>query len=57
MYLCRQLTEASLQNIAKAIGKKDHTTVLHGIKTITKEMETDEELKNKIDIIKKKIMP
>ena len=57
MYLCRQLTEASLQNIAKAFGKKDHTTVLHGIKTITKEMETDEELKNKIDIIKKKIMP
>ena len=47
MYLCRQLTEASLQNIAKAIGKKDHTTVLHGIKTITKEMETDEELKNR----------
>ncbi len=57
MYLCRQLTETSLQNIAKAIGKKDHTTVLHGIEKITEKMENDEELKNKVDIIRKKIMP
>ena len=57
MYFCREMTTNSLQNIAKAIGKKDHTTVLHGIKTITKEMENNEELKNKVDIIRKKIMP
>lgn len=57
MYLCRQLTEVSLQNIAKSIGKKDHTTVLHGIEKITEKMENDEELKNNVDIIKKKIMP
>ncbi|MDE6604265.1 MAG: chromosomal replication initiator protein DnaA [Lachnospiraceae bacterium] len=57
MYFSRELTTNSLQNIAKAIGKKDHTTVLHGIKTITKEMENNEELKNKVDIIRKKIMP
>lgn len=56
MYLCRQMTPNSLQSIAKAIGKKDHTTVLHGIKTIAKEMENNEEIKNKVDIIKKKIM-
>lgn len=54
MYLCRQLTESSLQNIAKTIGKKDHTTVLHGIEKITEKMENDEELKNKVDIIRKK---
>lgn len=57
MYLCRQLTESSLQNIAKTIGKKDHTTVLHGIEKITEKMENDEELKNKVDIIRKKIVP
>ena len=56
MYLCRQLTESSLQNIAKTIGKKDHTTVLHGIEKITEKMENDEELKNKVDIIRKKIV-
>ncbi len=57
MYFCREMTANSLQNIAKAVGKKDHTTVLHGIKTINKEMEENEELKNKVDIIRKKIMP
>lgn len=57
MYLCRELTDTSLVNIGKLLGKKDHTTIMHGIKKITAEMETNEELRNKIDIIRKKINP
>ena len=57
MYLCRKLTDESLQNIGKALGKKDHTTVIHGIDKITDDMEVNEELNNKIDIIMKKINP
>ncbi len=57
MYLCRNMTDTSLINIGKLLGKKDHTTVLHGVNKITSEMETNEELKNKIDIIIKKINP
>lgn len=57
MYLCRHLTEESLQSIGKSLGKKDHTTVIHGIEKITEEIVHNEELKNKIDIIKKKIIP
>lgn len=57
MYLCRELTDLSLNNIAKAVGKKDHTTVIHGIEKIEADMKYNEELKNKIDIIKKKINP
>lgn len=57
MYLCRTLTETSLAATAKLLGKKDHTTVIHGINKITTELETNEELRNKIDIIKKKINP
>ncbi len=57
MYLCRKLTEESLQSIGKALGKKDHTTVIHGIDKITEEIQTNEELKNRIDIIMKKINP
>ncbi len=57
MYLCRELTDLSLNNIAKAVGKKDHTTVIHGIEKIESDMKYNEELKNKIDIIKKKINP
>lgn len=57
MYLCRHLTEESLQSIGKSLGKKDHTTVIHGIDKITDEIVYNEDLKNKIDIIKKKIVP
>ena len=57
MYLCRKLTDESLQNIGKALGNKDHTTVIHGIDKITDDMQVNEELKNKIDIITKKINP
>jgi chromosomal replication initiator protein len=57
MYLCRDLTETSLTNVGKILGKKDHTTVMHGVKKIESEIQTNEELRNKIDIIIKKINP
>ena len=57
MYLCRELTETSYVDIGKLLGKKDHTTVMHGVKKITGEMAVNEELKNKVDIIIKKINP
>ena len=44
-----------IQNIGKALNKKDHTTVIHGIEKITDDMTKNEELKNKIGIIKKKL--
>ena len=52
MYLCREIIETPLTNIAKTLGKKDHTTIIHGIKKIEEEMKYNEELKNKINIIK-----
>lgn len=55
MYLCRELTSVSQVNIGKILGKKDHTTVIHGVKKIETEMETNEELRIKIDTIKKKL--
>ena len=57
MYLCRTLTATPLQSIAKILGKKDHTTVIHGIKKISEEMETNEDLLNKVEVIRKKILP
>jgi len=57
MYLCRELTDTSLKSIGILLGKKDHTTILHGVKKIAEEIEESEELKNKIEIIKKKINP
>lgn len=57
MYLCRKLTDTSFTNIGKLLGKKDHTTIMHGVNKITEELNTNEELRNKIEIIMKKIIP
>ncbi len=57
MYLCRTMTETPLTMIGKILGKKDHTTVMHGIKKITEGIATNEELRNKVAMIKKKIDP
>lgn len=32
MYLCKNMTDASLETIGKAVGGRDHSTVVHGIK-------------------------
>ncbi len=57
MYLCRELTSTPLKSIGNLLGKRDHTTVMHGVDKITTELSTNEDLKNKIDIIIKKINP
>lgn len=57
MYLCRTMTGASLQNIAALLSKKDHTTIIHGVDKIAEKLQTDEDLRNKIETIKKKIAP
>ena len=57
MYLCRELTDVSLDNIGNNIGGKDHTTVMHGIEKIKENIDINEDLRNKIAIIRKKIIP
>ncbi len=55
MYMIREYTATSLEATARILNKKDHTTVIHGINKIKEEMEKNRDIKNKIDIIKKKI--
>lgn len=43
MYLCRELTATPYVEIGKLLGKKDHTTIMHGVKKITAELEKNEE--------------
>ncbi len=57
MYLCREHTDASLEEIGKVLGKKDHTTVMSGINKIKKQIAVDDELNKNLDIIMKKINP
>lgn len=57
MYLCREMTNAPLQQIAKYLCKKDHSTILHGCDKISAQIDKDEALKHTVDIIRKKINP
>ncbi|MDO5291114.1 MAG: chromosomal replication initiator protein DnaA [bacterium] len=57
MYLCRKLTDVSLNDIGKKLGNRDHTTVLHGINKIENDMKKDGNLDNTIAVLSKKISP
>ena len=57
MYLCRKMTEDSLQSIGNTLGKKDHTTIIHGEKKISDDLKKDESLQKTIDVLVKKINP
>jgi chromosomal replication initiator protein len=44
MFLCRELTDASLPKIGRDFGGKDHSTVLHACTKISGLEETDEDV-------------
>ena len=49
MYLARDLTHASLADIGRAFGGKDHTTVLHAVDKIKSLLQDDPKLRKTID--------
>ncbi|MBQ4521374.1 MAG: chromosomal replication initiator protein DnaA [Lachnospiraceae bacterium] len=55
MYLCRQMTTHSLQEIGNALGDRDHSTVMNGIRKIDSDKEINATLRNTLETIKKKI--
>ena len=52
MYLAKKMTTRSLPEIGRRFANRDHTTVIHAVKTITKLSEKDEEIKNNVNQIK-----
>ncbi len=57
MFLCKNMTDASLDTIGKALGGRDHSTIIHGVKRISQEYENNPSTRNVIDTVKKKINP
>jgi chromosomal replication initiator protein len=48
MYLARRLTAASFPRIGKALGNKDHSTVVKGVKRLGREMASDPDLAERV---------
>jgi chromosomal replication initiator protein len=55
MYLCRELTDASFPEIGRHFGGKDHTTIIHACKQITKAKEADSTLNATLESLKEQI--
>ncbi len=49
MYLCRELTDASLPRIGQAFGGRDHTTVIHACSKIINQLEKDATLRSTLN--------
>ncbi|MEM5516126.1 DnaA/Hda family protein [Henriciella sp. AS95] len=55
MYLCREMTDKSLPQIARAFAKKDHTTVLHAWRKIRKAMQTDADMVRDVERVREMV--
>ena len=51
MYFCREYSDMSLEEIAKALGRHDHTTVMSGINHVKSELQRNYELKRVVEAI------
>ena len=52
MFLAKKMTTRSLPEIGRRFANRDHTTVIHAVKTIVRLSEQDDEMKNNVNQIK-----
>lgn len=55
MYLCRNVANASFPKIGDEFGKRDHTTVMHAVNKIDKEIKDNSNTKLIVDNVKKNL--
>jgi chromosomal replication initiator protein len=55
MYLLRSELRLSYPKIARELGRKDHTTAIHSVDKIEKEVVFDPEIKNAVNLIKERL--
>jgi chromosomal replication initiator protein len=55
IYICRELTQSTMPQLAQYFGMKDHTAISHTIKKINDLIEQDEDFKVKIDELSNKL--
>lgn len=55
MYIAKNELGLTYQDIGGLLGGRDHTTIMHGVETITHELSTNEHLRNALMGIKQKL--
>ncbi len=55
MYLARELTDNSLPEIGRGFGGRDHTTVLHAVRSITRDVQRDPQLATTVDSLRRQL--
>ena len=53
MYLSKQLTSRSLPEIGRRFGGRDHTTVMHGVKRIEELKQTDGQIAEDVEMLRR----
>ena len=56
MYLAKKLTTRSLPEIGRKFANRDHTTVIHAVKTVEKLYQNNEEIKKNVEDLKSIIL-
>jgi len=56
MYLMRHELNLSFPKIAAAVGGRDHTTAMHSVTKIEKQLEADEDLRTEVQTIKERLL-
>lgn len=55
IFLCKQLTSSSLKTIGLHFGGRDHSTIIHSLNRIDKDLKTDKDLEGTIQTLTEKI--
>jgi len=53
MYLAKQLTTRSLPEIGRRFGGRDHTTIMHGVRVIEELRQTDHQLGEDVELLRR----
>jgi len=55
MYLAKEMTQKSLPEIGAAFGGRDHTTVLHAVRKINKDRQSDSQLNQNLHLLEQSL--
>jgi chromosomal replication initiator protein len=53
MFLAKTLTSKSLPEIGRGFGGRDHTTVIHAVRKVEQLRETDSQLADDIELLRR----